>query len=120
MGAAFIDIGQKKNTFIHVQDIIPKVDVTKEEIKSVDIKDVVKTGMKLLVQVKKNVTNNKGARVSTHISIPGRYVVLMPNVEFVTVSQKIEDSRRESKVKRNNKKNIAKKYGRNSKNISEK
>lgn len=120
MEAAFIDIGLEKNTFIHAKDIMPKVDITKEKVKNVNIKELAKTGMKLLVQIKKEETNKKGARVSTHISIPGRYIVLMPNVEFVTVSQKIEDMRRKKKVKRTNNKGIATKYGCYNKDISKK
>ena len=46
--------------------------------------------MPILVQVKRDSTNKKGARVSTHVTIPGRFVVLMPNPEFITISKKIE------------------------------
>ena len=58
---------------------------------SIDIKKVLKPNQKILIQVKKDSDNKKGARVSTHISMPGRFVVIMPNTEFITVSQKIED-----------------------------
>ncbi len=86
-----MDIGHKKNTFIHAQDIAPKKDLTKEERKDINVKELVKVGMPILVQVKRDSTNKKGARVSTHISLPGRYLVLMPNTGFVTISQKIEN-----------------------------
>lgn len=46
--------------------------------------------MPTLIQVKRDSTNKKGARVSTHISLPGRFVVLMPGTEFITISKKIE------------------------------
>ena len=92
MQAAFIDIGLEKNAFISIKDAIKKVDVTKEE-QNIDFKisDVLKPNEKILVQVRKVPTSIKGARVSTHITIPGNYVVLMPNTNIITASQKIED-----------------------------
>ncbi len=92
MQAAFIDIGLEKNAFISIKDAIKKVDVTKEE-QNIDFKisDVLKPDEKILVQVRKVPTSIKGARVSTHITIPGNYVVLMPNTNIITVSQKIEN-----------------------------
>lgn len=94
MQAAFIDIGVEKNTFIHVKDIIPKASNEtgnkNEQLSKYNIKNYIHTGMPILVQVKRDSTNKKGARVSTHISLPGRFVVLMPNTEFITISKKIE------------------------------
>lgn len=98
MQAAFVDIGQKKNTFIHAQDILPKTDITKQERRVANIKELAKVGMPILVQVKRDSTNKKGARVSTHISLPGRYLVLMPNTDFVTISQKIEDEKERQRL----------------------
>lgn len=93
MQAAFIDIGEEKNTFIHLKDILPKVNVVKtpkmQEEKN--IKKVIKQGDNLLVQVKRDATNIKGAKVSTHISLPSRYFVVMPNTDIRTISQKIEE-----------------------------
>lgn len=93
MQAAFVDIGEERNTFIHLKDILPKVDVVKhkqvEEEKN--IKKLVKVNDKILIQVKRDATNMKGAKVSTHVSIPSRYFVLMPNTDIKTISQKIED-----------------------------
>lgn len=91
MQAAFVDIGMNKNAFISVKDAAPKVDVAKgEKIGDFKISDILKSNSNILVQVKKMPIAEKGARVSTHITIPGNYVVLMPNFEIVTVSQKIE------------------------------
>lgn len=90
MQAAFVDIGMDKNAFISVKDAVPKVDVVKEkQVIDFKISDVVKQDSNVLVQVKKVPTAEKGARVSTHITLPGDYLVLMPNFEVVTVSQKI-------------------------------
>lgn len=94
MQAAFVDIGVEKNTFIHIKDIIPKVSNEtgnkNETLSKYNIKNYIHTGMPILVQVKRDSTNKKGARVSTHVTIPGRFVVLMPNSEFITISKKIE------------------------------
>ena len=99
MQSAFIDIGIDKNSFIHLKDILPKVDETKEKLKDdVQISDVVKNGQKLVVQVKKDSNENKGARVSTHINLPGKYIALMPNTDIITVSQKIEDKEEQKRL----------------------
>ena len=90
MQAAFIDIGMEKNAFISVKDAVPKVDVVREkQVIDFKISNVLKPNSNILVQVKKMPTAEKGARVSTHITLPGNYIVLMPNFEVVTVSQKI-------------------------------
>ena len=102
MQSAFIDIGDKKNTFIRLKDILPKEDESKSDeqykIPNCNIKDIVKTGDKILVQVKRDGTETKGARVSTHINLPGRFVVFMPNSNFVTVSQKIEKEKEKERL----------------------
>lgn len=115
MQAAFVDIGEKKNTFIHIKDILPKVDTKKEDpeeaVKNNNIKDIVKVGMPILVQVKRDSTNKKGARVSTHINLAGRFSVIMPEVEFITISQKIEDEKEKKRLMEIIKKNIPKNVG---------
>lgn len=108
MQSAFVDIGQNKNTFIHFKDILPKVDIKeKDSLKKENkkIKDVVKPGMPLLVQVKRNFTKTKGAKVSTHISLNSRFIVFMPNTTIITVSQKIEHEEEKNRLIA-----IAKKY----------
>ena len=108
--AAFIDLGNGKNAFIHLKDILPKRNIVLEpEIdeaeKSLKIKDYIKPGMPIIVEVKRDETLNKGARVSTHISLKGRFIVYMPNATFITVSQKITDKEKREKLVE-----IAKKY----------
>ena len=99
MEAAFVDIGTEKNSFIHVKDILPKIDETKEhQEKSTDISKIIKPKQKILVQVKKDSNSKKGARVSTHINLPSKYIVLMPNTDIVTVSQKIEDEKEQKRL----------------------
>ena len=112
MQSAFIDIGTEKNSFIHIKDILPKVDETKNEInKNISIKELVKPGQKILVQIKKDSNEQKGARVSTHISIPSKYIVFMPNTDFVTISQKIEEKNEQDRLIKLVKENISKGNG---------
>ena len=102
MQAAFINIGKDKNTFIHIRDIIPKASNEtgnkNEQLDKHDIKKYIKSGMPIMVQVKRDNTNKKGARVSTHINLSGRYVVVMPNSEFITVSKKIENQNEKDRL----------------------
>lgn len=93
--AVFVDIGNNKNAFLHIKDIIPKASNQtgnkNENFDEIDINNYVKVGMPVIVQVKKDQIMQKGPRVSTHINLPGRFIVAMPETKFVTVSQKIED-----------------------------
>ena len=98
MQAAFVDIGTDKNSFIHVKDVIPQVDEKVEKRIDVKIKDVVKTNQKILVQIQKDSNDKKGARTSTHIKLTGKYVILMPNTNIVTISQKIVDEKEKERL----------------------
>lgn len=112
MQAAFVDIGTEKNSFIHLKDVLPKIDETKQKMDSnLKISDAVKKGQKLLVQVKKDSNIQKGARVSTHINLPSKYVVLMPNTDIITVSQKVEDKKEQERLIKLVKENITKGNG---------
>lgn len=103
MQAAFIDIGESKNAFIHIKDIIPKVsNITgnkEENLEKYKISDYLKIKEPILVQIKKDQENQKGARISKHISLTGRLCVLMVNVNFITVSQKIENVEEHNRLK---------------------
>ena len=100
MQAAFVDIGEGKNTFIQVKDLLKKEDETKGiTTQTKDIKEVAKIGMNIIVQVKKDANHKKGARVSTHISLPGKYMVYMPDTDFITISQKITDETQKQELK---------------------
>ena len=115
MQAAFVNIGEEKNTFMHIRDVMPRVSNEtgnkNEMLSKHDIKNYIKQGMPVLVQVKRDSTNKKGARVSTHINMPGRFVVIMPNTEFITESQKIEDQEEKERLKNIVKENLPKGYG---------
>ena len=112
MQSAFVNIGTEKNSFIHLKDVLPKVDETKEKLDtSINIKDVIKPNQKILVQVKKDSNEKKGARVSTHINLPSKYVVLMPNTDIVTISQKIEDKKEQERLIELVRENLSKNNG---------
>ena len=99
MQAAFVDIGTEKNSFIHLKDILPQVDEKKETLDTnIEIDKIVKKNQKILVQVKKDSNDQKGARVSTHINLPSKYIALLPNSDIITVSQKIEDKKEQERL----------------------
>lgn len=98
MQAAFIDIGTDKNSFIHVKDVIPQVDEKIEKRIDAKIKDVVKPKQKILIQIQKDSNDKKGARTSTHIKLTGKYVILMPNTNIVTISQKLSDEKEKERL----------------------
>ena len=103
MQAAFVDIGEEKNTFLHIKDVLPKISkITgnkNEDLEKYNIKDYIKIGTPILVQVKKDATTLKGSKVSKNIQIPGRFVVILPQDEFITVSQKIVNIEEKERLK---------------------
>ena len=98
--AAFIDIGENKNVFIHKKDIISKGE------NDLPINKIIKPGEAILVQVIKDKIQKKGAKVSERIALRGRFVVLHPNQDFITVSKKIKDENRKDELKRLLKNNL--------------
>ena len=104
--SAFVDIGEKRTAFIHSKDIMPKVDITKnEKVDNTPINKLIRPGDPIIVEVKREAVDKKGPRLSTHINLSSRFVVLMPNATFITVSQKIEEEEERERLK-----NIAKRY----------
>ena len=87
--AAFVNVGTDKMGFLHAQDVIGKG----------SLKDKLKPKQKLVVQVVKEPTGHKGPRVTTEVSLPGRFLVLMPNEPGVSVSKKIENSKERARLK---------------------
>lgn len=87
MQAAFIDIGLDRAAFIHVAEVAkPSLEHTSEPM----IASLLHEGQSLVVQVTKDPIGTKGARLTTHLSIPSRYLVYMPQTPHVGVSQRIE------------------------------
>ena len=93
MQAAFVDIGLDKAAFLHASDIAVAVDEENMEPTGTgdSISRLLHEGQEILVQVIKDPLGTKGARLTTHITIPSRYLVFMPEVRNVGVSQRIED-----------------------------
>ena len=87
--AAFVNVGTDKMGFLHAQDVMGKG----------SLKEKLSPKQKLIVQVVKEPTGHKGPRVTTEISLPGRFLVLMPNEPGVSVSKKIENSRERARLK---------------------
>jgi len=111
--ALFVDIGQEKNAFLHFWDAVPaamdeQIEAVerrggrgrKPRITSNDIPKLYPAGAEVIVQVNKGPIGTKGARVTTNISMPGRYLVLMPFGEMSGVSRKIEDPAERSRLRK--------------------
>ena len=122
MQAAFVDLGLEKSAFLHASDLMPSDsdldDMFDEEENGDDrrrggggggrgrrdeaaprIEDALKKGPEVLVQITKEPIGTKGPRVTTQISLPGRYLVLMPQHDHVGVSRKIEDRTERARLK---------------------
>ena len=110
MQSAFVDLGLERDAFLYVDDVFEDIGenlLTPEEQgggnghvhREGPIEERLKEGQDVLVQVVKEPIGQKGARITSHVSIPGRYVVFMPTVEHVGVSRKIteDDERRRLK-----------------------
>ncbi len=93
MQAAFVDIGLERTAFLHASDIAQKALPDGEQAvqPAPDIRDLVREGHEVLVQVVKDPIGNKGARLSTFITLPSRYLVLLPGGNGVGISSRIED-----------------------------
>lgn len=123
IGAAFVDLGTKKDGFLYVTDALKSpLDLETEygdtspnpreaDTRSKRIEDVLKVGQEVIVQVVKEPIRNKGPRLTTHFSIPARYLVMMPGAEKVGVSRRIEDRLERERIRKilseNNKPNGA-------------
>jgi ribonuclease G len=101
MEAAFVDIGLEKAGFLHVSDIDVGGDLEDETDSSPRpaINELLREGQTLLVQVVKDPMGTKGARLTTSISVPSRYLVYMPNSPVVGISVKIEDESERERLK---------------------
>jgi ribonuclease G len=92
MEAAFIEIGLEKNGFLYVDEIIaPELEGRRGARK---IQDLIQRGQTVLVQAVKDPMKTKGARLTTEISLPGRFVVYVPHGEGLGVSRRLEDEER--------------------------
>ncbi|ODA40174.1 Cytoplasmic axial filament protein CafA and Ribonuclease G [Desulfosporosinus sp. BG] len=95
MQAAFVDIGLDKNAFLYVSDAVLsrfEEDEKVDPAAHVRIEHILKPRQELLVQIIKEPVGSKGARISVNLTLPGRYVVLLPQVSYIGVSRKIQDN----------------------------
>ena len=124
MQAAFVDIGIKQAAFLYIDDVIQKQNIDKNghpqknfnsdddtknnedsefvyetRKRNIPIEDILTEGQQIMVQVVKSPIGTKGARVSTYISIPGRYLVLMPSVDHIGISKRIENEDERSRLR---------------------
>ena len=105
MQAAFVDVGLERNAFLYAGDVLPDSsdfqfgEAPELHQEAPNIKDIVKPGQEILVQVLKEPVGTKGVRVTTHITLPGRTLVLMPMVNYIGVSRRIEDERERARLK---------------------
>ena len=114
IGGAFVNIGLEKNGFLYVDDVIeegsPYSDILEEEMGeslerkdrprgSVKVSDVLRKGQELLVQVVKEPISTKGARLTAHITLPGRYLVFMAHDSRRGISKKIKDVKERKRIR---------------------
>ncbi|ADD69134.1 ribonuclease, Rne/Rng family [Denitrovibrio acetiphilus DSM 12809] len=119
--SAFVDVGLPKAAFLPAADVyvengervsflennidsertVTDIDqMTEDEQKNIPpIEDMLKEGQEIVVQVAKEAIGQKGARLTTHLTVPGRYIVLMPGYEHVGVSRKIEDEQERDRLR---------------------
>lgn len=125
MQAAFVDIGLDRAAFLYVGDIRPDIEIEavpqpllEEETQAAEesnpslppaapeappkalIQDLLHTGQTIMVQVAKDPLGTKGARITTHISLAGRYVVYMPTLEHIGISRRIENEEERVRLRR--------------------
>ncbi len=110
MQAAFVDVGLEKAAFLYVSDVYGRVEDYEEigfqgeEIPTVvnptlPIEELLSEGQEILVQVSKEPLGTKGTRITSHISLPGRYLVFMPTVDHVGISRRIKDEKERRRLR---------------------
>ena len=123
LNAAFVNVGYEKDGFLHYHDLGPKISTSLKFVKSVStgklkdfnlsnfpfeneidkngsINDALKSNQSILVQIVKEPISTKGPRLSSELSIAGRFIVLVPFSDRVSISQKIEDKAEKSRLKK--------------------
>jgi len=95
INSAFVDLGLSRTAFLFGDDIMPpgEVDWDKEGIMITHLHEILKEGQEILVQVIKEPIGNKGARVSTNLTLPGHYLVYLPYMNHIGISRKINNEK---------------------------
>ena len=111
MQAAFVDIGLARNAFLYVREaggilddftdifLAEEGETLQPNMSNSDISDLLRQGQEILVQVVKDPIGTKGARLTTHVSLPGRFLVYLPNVRHQGVSRRITDDEERSRLR---------------------
>jgi ribonuclease G len=110
MQSAFVDVGLDRDAFLYVSDVVEEFeeyesesseDLTLDEAprSETSISDLLREGQEILVQVSKDTIAGKGARITTHITLPGRFLVYMPTVNHIGVSRRIENEEERIRLK---------------------
>ena len=115
MQAAFVDIGLEKAAFLYVADVLDEMEAVEQFVEGASqhakpseggdeeqlppIEDLLQEGQEILVQVAKEPIGTKGARITSHISLPGRHLVYMPTVDHVGISRRIENEEEKTRLR---------------------
>jgi ribonuclease G len=101
MEAAFVDIGLERDGFLYVSEIIDDIDeeIENKDFKPGTIQSKLRKGQEILVQVLREPIGTKGARLTSYISLPGRYTVMMPTVSHLGISRKIKSDKERRRLK---------------------
>src|ERR1043166_4436863 len=114
MQSAFVDLGLERDAFLYVSDVIEDLEdydsehsdeLHLEDVPApqprgeASISDLLREGQEIVVQVSKDTIAGKGARITSHITLPGRFLVFMPTVNHIGVSRRIEDEAERARLK---------------------
>jgi len=112
MQSAFVDLGLERDAFLYVSDVIEDleeyesetpdelhIDEVSQHRPEASISDLLREGQEIVVQVSKDTIAGKGARITSHITLPGRFLVYMPTVSHIGVSRRIEDEAERTRLK---------------------
>src|SRR5229473_4011048 len=111
MQSAFVDLGLERDAFLYVSDVLEEFeeyenesagDITIEDVPArleTSIADLLREGQEIVVQVSKDTIAGKGARITSHVTLPGRFLVYMPTVNHVGVSRRIENEEERLRLK---------------------
>src|SRR5437773_3623028 len=113
MQSAFVELGLERDAFLYVSDVIEDIedfdstgedevaldDVSPQARPEASISDLLREGQEVLVQVSKDTIAGKGARITSHITLPGRFLVYMPTVNHIGVSRRSEDEEERLRLK---------------------
>src|SRR5881275_802517 len=113
MQSAFVDLGLERDAFLYVSDVLEEIedfdsegaeelpldDVAPSPRSEASISDLLREGQEIVVQVSKDTIAGKGARITSHITLPGRFLVYMPTVNHIGVSRRIENEAERQRLK---------------------